>query len=160
MKQQIQFCDQALVDLAFMFHSCKEDPTPWNDRLNASLLDFSVHSLDCVNVYLDAARKEKQVQDVWNIICLRAGAYLGEVIRRNGRADCWHWLDYENACKVSPDFAKYPKGISTCAVLHHGRGGLCFPLGKIAKYLENGSEDNARFFAEVIIAKWKEAYPA
>lgn len=156
MNQQIQFCDQALADLSFMFHSYKEDPTPWSERLNSSSLDFSVQSLDHVNAYLDFVRKERGVQAVWNIICLRAGAYVGEVIRRNGRADRWHWLDYDNACKVSPDFATYPKNISTCAVLHHGSGGLCFPLGKIAKYLENGSEDNARLFAEVIIAKWKE----
>ena len=98
------------------------------------------------------------LESVWNQICLRAGAYLGEVIRRNGLSDHWHWLDYENARKINQrSFDQFGHCISTAYVLHQGGESICFPLGKIHKYLENGSEDNPRYFAEVIMHQWRES---
>jgi hypothetical protein len=149
--------DQAVADIAELFVGSSPEPTPWEGLLRRDLLDFSLESLDHVNTYLDSVRVQPTMEDVWNRICLRAGAYLGEVIRRNGLPDDWHWLDYQNARKIDQkSFDQFGHCISTAFVLRQGGESFCFPLGKIHKYLENGPEDNTRFFAEVMIARWLE----
>jgi hypothetical protein len=153
----IEHCDQAVADIAELFVGSSPEPTPWEELLRRELLDFSVDSLEHVNAYLESVRQQPGVDDVRNRICLRAGAYLGEVIRRNGLPEDWHWLDYENARKINQkSFDQFGHCISTAFVLRQGGESFCFPLGKIHKYLENGREDNTRSFAQVIISRWLE----
>jgi hypothetical protein len=153
----IEHSDQAAADIAELFVGSSPEPTPWEELLRRDLLDFSIESLEHVNAYLDSVRQQPSVEDVWNRICLRASAYLGEVIRRNGLPEDWHWLDYESAQKIDPtSFDQFGQCISTAFVLHQGGESFCFPLGKIHKYLENGSEDNTRLFAHVMISRWLE----
>jgi hypothetical protein len=150
----MEYSDEALSDLAVMLFDCPEQPTPWTERLPTELLDFSIPSLSHINEYLDFVRVQQNLESDRNLICLRAGAYVGEVIRRNSPPGCWHWLDYEHARQASPElFAGFEKSIATCAVLYQRDGGFCFPLVKVCKYLENGPEDDTRFFAEVFIAQ-------
>ena len=86
-------------------------------------------------------------------LILRAGAYLGEVIRRQAPpGKQLHWLDYDQAAAVDKIMKSFGRQAGTSAMLWNGDKGLVFPLGKIAKYLENGSEDSTLFFAEAILA--------
>ncbi|MDB6147229.1 MAG: hypothetical protein JWO45_893 [Spartobacteria bacterium] len=157
MNGHIEDCDQTVADFAELFIGSSPEPTPWEELLRHDLLDFSVGSLDHVNAYLESVRQQPGAEDVWNRICLRAGAYLGEVIRRNGLLQDWHWLDFENARKIDPtSFDQFGHAISTAFVLHQGGESFCFPLGKICKYLENGSEDNTHLFAQATITRWLE----
>ena len=84
---------------------------------------------------------------------LRAGAYVGEVIRRHTPPPRqWHWLDYDGAVALDRRLKSLGNAIGTAAVLWDGQDGFTFPLAKVGKYLENGPEDSVRFFAQVIIA--------
>jgi hypothetical protein len=51
------------------------------------------------------------------------------------------------------EIGKSPRTLDTSAVLWDMKGKFCFPLGKVLKYLKNGTEDSVRFFAQVIISE-------
>ena len=143
----------ALSDLSQMFY---EDPSTFGrQHLDRRRLDFSVESLKHVNDYLEAIRKDKDVekQGVTRLkVVLRAGAYVGEVIRKNDNKVQWRWIDYEGAKQVEPKlFESFGKTIATTAVLYDGNKGFAFPLAKVEKYLNNGAEDDVYFFAKVIM---------
>jgi hypothetical protein len=86
-----------------------------------------------------------------NVFILRAGAYVGEVIRRSSSTSApWHWLDYQQAAALRPTVASLGMSIGTAAVLFDGQR-FIFPLAKVNKYLENGSEDSVHFYAQVVL---------
>src|SRR5215475_13343381 len=143
----------ALSDLAQIFF--EDHDTFGREHLDRRRLDFSVESLKHINDYLEAIRKDKDVekQGVTRAkVVLRAGAYVGEVIRKNDNKVQWRWIDYEGAKQVEPKlFESFGKTIATTAVLYDGNKGFAFPLAKVEKYLNNGAEDDVYFFAKVIM---------
>jgi len=145
--------DEALADLSRMFLSDAEDPTPGVELLDASRFDFSLGSLAAMDEHLERMRaRGLEGQDLLRFV-LRAGAYVGEVIRRHTPPPRqWHWLDYQGAVALDPRLKSLGNGIGTAAVLWDGQDGFTFPLAKVGKYLQNGPEDSVRFFAQVIIA--------
>jgi hypothetical protein len=144
--------DQALEELSQMFFmELPDDPTPGLELLDASRLDYTVESLAHVDDYLEAMRKRKLEDEDYGKVVLRAGAYVGEVVRRNVPNKEYHWLDYKGAVKINDMVKDFGEDLGTAAVLWNGEDGLTFPLGKIMKYLENGSEDSVQFFAKVMI---------
>jgi len=149
--------DKPLSDLAQMFLSFPQDPTPGSEALETSRLDFSVNSLAVVDQHLEVMRKRKLEDTMFTKFVLRCGAYVGEVIRRHVPMMSWHWLKHEDAARLDESVAKFEKGLSTAAILWDGKKGFWFPLGKVIKYLENGEEDSVKFFAEVVISRAREA---
>lgn len=148
--------NDALSDLALMFFQERTNPTYGVQYLNPLRLDFSLVSLKHVDEYLEKVRKEPEVEKTWNRVVLRTGAYVGEVIRRNSRSVKWQWIGHDDAALIAPRlFEGMPKTIATASVLHDGKSGLTFPLGKVEKYLENGSDDSVHFFAEVMVDRSK-----
>jgi hypothetical protein len=146
--------DKSMESLAVMFYDAPQDPTPDVQALSKEKLDFSIESLSHVEEYLDVVRKQKHTGKPLHILVLRAGGYVGEVIRRHAKHKRWHWLDYAEAGKLDPDIVPLGKTIHTAAILwdaKKGGGRFVFPLGKVMKYLQNGQEDSVKFFAEVII---------
>src|SRR5262249_34835785 len=138
-------------DLAHIFY--EDDTTFGREHLDRRRLDFSVESLKHVNEYLEAIRKDKEVEKDWTRTVLRAGAYVGEVIRRNDKKVQWRWIDNEGAKQVEPKlFESFGRTVATAAVLYDGKKGFVFPLAKVEKYLNNGSEDDVYFFAKVIMS--------
>jgi hypothetical protein len=98
-------------------------------------------------------RVRKLADEESSRLILRAGAYVGEVIRRHTPPPRrWHWLDYEQAAKVQPMVASLGMSIGTAAVLWDGDDGVTFPLAKVAKYLVYGQEDSVKIYAQVIVA--------
>jgi hypothetical protein len=147
----------ALSDLAQIFF--EDQATFGREHLDRRRLDFSVDSLKHVNDYLDAIRKDKDVetQGVTRArVVLRAGAYVGEVIRKNDNKVQWRWIEHEGARQVNPKlFESLGKTTATAAVLYDGNKGFVFPLAKVEKYLNNGAEDDVYFFAKVIMSHEK-----
>jgi hypothetical protein len=144
----------ALSDLSRMFYEDRTSPTFGHQLLDARKLDYSVDSLKHVDEYLEKIRKDKEVEKTWNRVVLRAGAYVGEVIRRNDKKTKWQWIDFDAAKSINPKFfSQVGKSIAVAMVLHDGKDGFTFPLAKVEKYLENGSEDSVYSFARVILAK-------
>ncbi|MDO8926748.1 MAG: hypothetical protein Q7U94_07560 [Sideroxyarcus sp.] len=143
----------ALNGLAHLFYDDKETPTFGQQYLDPKKLDLSLSSLGHINDYLDKVRKDENIHKNWNVVVLRAGAYVGEVIRANDKKKVWIWIDYQDAIKINPKIETFGKSIATVAVLFDGKDGFLFPLAKVEKYLINGKEDDVQFFAQVILAQ-------
>jgi hypothetical protein len=145
--------DDALSDLATMFGHFPERPTPGVELLDRAKLDFDLRSLVHVDDYLEAVRKRPLSDEERYLVILRAGAYVGEVIRRNATGREYHWLDYEGAVAVDPNVASFgSKSAELSAVLWDGRQGLVFPLAKVAKFLEHGRGESTAHFGTFIAA--------
>jgi hypothetical protein len=148
-----QLQDQALLELSQMFLNNPQDPTPGSDALEVARFDYSVESLGAMDEHLERMRTRELSDRDWNSFILRAGAYVGEVIRRHTPAPkSWHWLDYKQAATLQPMVASFGMSIGTAAVLWDGNDGVIFPLAKVGKYIQNGPEDSVKFYAQVIIA--------
>jgi hypothetical protein len=145
--------DQALSELSQLFFNYPEKPTFGHEFIDPRKLDFSVDSLKHVDEYLEAVRSAKGIDSNLTVVVLRAGAYVGEVIRRNSPKKKWTWLDFETAESVNPKlFDQLGKTLGTAAVLYDGTEFL-FPLGKVGKRIANGSEDSVFFYAKVVLAR-------
>jgi hypothetical protein len=149
----VQNQNAALEDLSRMFVSNPDNPTPGNDLIVASRFDFTIESLSVMDDHIDEMRTRNLSDDEWNSFILRAGAYVGEVIRRLSTPETeWVWLSHEQAADVSDFVASHEMSIGTAAVLWDGAEGIVFPLGKVAKFIANGREDSVHFYAQVIVA--------
>lgn len=149
----LQLQDSALADLARMFLDCPEDPTPGALLRDVSRFDFTIDSLKVMDTHLEQMRAQELDDQAWNSFVLRAGAYVGEIIRNHTpNPNHWHWLDYKQAAERVPLVASLGLNIGTSAVLWDGTDGVIFPCAKVAKFLKNGPEDSTWFYAKVIIA--------
>ncbi len=131
-----------------------DEPTPGTELLDLERLDFSVQSLCFVDEFLDQMRQRKleEGSDDYLKLVLRSGAYIGEVIRRNSKGKIYHWVDYESAARINKSIANFGMNVGTIANLWDCDTGLIFPLAKIQKFLDNGSEESVHFFARAILA--------
>ena len=90
--------DEALADLAQMFLSNPEDPTPGSESLDAARCDCSLESLRVVDAHLEAVRARRLEGPAMMKLVLRCGAYVGEVVRRRAATGKpWHWITYDEA---------------------------------------------------------------
>ena len=89
-----------------------------------------------------------------NRIVLRCGAYVGEVMKRNSGTREFHWLDYDAAKTIGNNsLNSLPKVIGTDYVLYEINTGLiCFPLAKVEKYLENGRQEDVKYFVIALLS--------
>jgi hypothetical protein len=149
--------DEAFADLSQMFFRFPQDPIFRAELLKKEALDFSVDSLQAVDDYLEAIRAAPPEGAAFQKVVLRAGAYVGEVIRKAGLEEDSHWIAYDEAARISPKtYGTLEKSMASIASLHHGGDAFTFPLGKVCKRLENGEEDSVCFFAKVIIGMRRE----
>ena len=110
-----------MEDLAVMFFDDQQDPTPDAHVLSKEKLDFSIESLVHVEEYLDFVRTQKRTGKPLQILVLRAGGYVGEVIRRHAKHKHWHWLDFPEASKLEADIIAMGYSIHTAAILWDAR---------------------------------------
>src|SRR5687768_17650460 len=75
--------DEALEDLAQMFLDDPQDPTPGSQLLERSRFDFSIESLGAMDEHLERMRERAMEGEDLLKFVLRAGAYVGEVVRRH-----------------------------------------------------------------------------
>ena len=147
---QINQINETFNDLAYMFNHEQTDPIYKLDFLKNKELDFSYDSLKIVDQYLLEVRKtelDKLSNEQFTRIVVRAGAYVGETIRRNDKSKQWNWVDFENAQKINPQFFNdSDKSLSYAAVLTDGQQ-FTFPLNKVMKFLNNGEEDSLYSYA-------------
>jgi hypothetical protein len=120
-------------------------------KLPRHLLDGTVESLHLVDKYLTYLHKNRKKisEDEWHITVLRAGAYLGEVIRHAAQPGSFSWVDYNDYMPKHPELQPLiPERTSgTCAFLVGHSGAMSMPLNKIARYIAEGSEHSVHFFA-------------
>jgi len=149
-----QNVNEALSDLAYMLYLDEENPTPKRDLLDSSKLDLSIESLSNIDNFLEKIREMELSDDEHLLVCLRAGAYTGEVIRRRSESGInWDWLDFQTGSELSQYVASLGYHIGTSAMLYGGDDRFVFPIAKVAKFLENGPEDSLEFYAQVVTSK-------
>jgi len=139
--------------MAVMFFSPVDPPTFRRSLLARATFDFSLPSLKAVDRYLLRVRNDPRVEADWSRTVLRAGAYVGEVIRRALPSGTYRWVDFKTALTVDTSIATFGYSAATAALLYRPPLEFVFPLGKVAKCLEHGAEDNTHFFADCIIAR-------
>src|SRR5262245_45631633 len=121
--------DQALLELSQLFLHDDVDPTPGSDLLDLSRFDYSIESLAAMDEHLERMRPRELSGDGWTSLILRAGAYVGEVIRRHTVPPRrWNWLAYEQAAALFPTVASERMSIGTAAVLWDRGDAVTFPL--------------------------------
>ena len=144
--------NNALYGLSITFHSNEEDPTFKNELLKEEILDYSINSLKHVDEYLGAVRDEELTDEAWFKIVLRAGAYVGEVIRLSDKKHNWYWIEHSIAKEIDPDiWDDENPHVSIISMLYEDKGSYTFPLKKVHKYLMNGTEDSTEYFVKTIL---------
>ncbi len=143
-------CDESLRDLSFMLWKDDDTPTFSRELLDPDKLDFSLQSVRHLDEYLEAVHQHPPGDDQLASVVLRAGAYLGEVIRKHS-GQSYHWYDFKQAARLSKMIKELGMSLSTVAVLAVDGETLCFPIGKVMKFIDNGPEDSTYRFAEIAI---------
>ena len=151
-RRRPKFSDQAYLEVADMLTSEENKPTFRRDLLNRESLDYSLESLKQIDSYLEAIRKDTIVKDDMIRLALRSGAYVGEVIKRLSKIE-YHWLEFEEAAKQSKLVKMNGMSLSTAVILWAPPETILFPVGKVCKYIEFGSEDSVYALANFVISE-------
>jgi len=147
------FANREFSDLSFLLFQERQRPTYKRELLNEGKLDFSVESLKHLDEYLEAIHVAPPNQEDLVGVVLRSGEYVGEVIRKHSPSKI-NWVTFKEAAKYSDYVKELDYSLGTAGILWVNSKTMCFPLGKICKFLENGNEDSVYFFAEVILKDW------
>lgn len=148
-KRSVKTIDVELNELSQILVEDVEDPI--FNNLNRSLLDYSIESLQEIENYLEMIKKSDELENNYNKVVLRVGAYVGEVVKRLAKKE-YHWVDYDNAIKLNKEIKKYGKQISLVAVLYSkDNGQFLFPISKVSKFIENGSSDSLLHYTQVFV---------
>ena len=146
------FADREYADLSLMLTQDNQNITYRRDVLEPVQLDFSLNSLRHIDAYLEQLMITPPEGHDFLRVVLRIGAYVGEVMKRQ-RPGKYHWITYDEAAKHSDFVRGLEHSIASAAMLWYDNGSVLFPLGKVCKYLENGSEDSVYFFAKVLLER-------
>ena len=144
--------DAAFRDLAEMLRRDERRPTYRVELLKDAALDYSVDSLTSIEDYLRSIRGDDIDDQSRAVLCLRCGAYVGETIRRNSKAE-HHWLRFRDAARMSPTVASLGESVWTSGVLWRVPDGYSFPISKVGKFLVEGDEDSPAFFAKTLLSR-------
>lgn len=149
--------EQGMESLAYLFVNSIDEPLISNSNLKPEMLDYSIDSLDHINSFLDTIHKNLNSipPEKLTIIVLRVGAYIGEVIRKNGKKNNFKWISYKTTVSLWPEIEKiYGETISTVIVLSKDKPKLYnFPLGKVWKYIHFGNSEDVKEFAVNTLSK-------
>ncbi|HEV8605455.1 MAG TPA: hypothetical protein VGQ99_08830 [Tepidisphaeraceae bacterium] len=128
------------------------DDVAFPEKLDRGRLDYSLESLHVVDAYLDYLYEHNQGigEEEWKKTVMRGGAYVGEVVRRNAR-ETWMWIDYNDYMPQNPDLQQMipDRTAATCAFLCREDGSMWMPLNKVARFIEEGPEQNTHYAASV-----------
>jgi hypothetical protein len=126
-------------------------------KLDRLKLDGSVESLKELDKYLSYlnTNAESVFQMNIDITILRAGAYLGEVIRHNSNPGFYTWIDYNDYLQINPDLRKLipERNTTTCAFLMDKNKGFIMPINKVFRFIDEGTEHSTLYFGSVSINK-------
>jgi tetratricopeptide (TPR) repeat protein len=148
----MNFQDDNLAQFAASFLHHPERQTFRQEWIAPELFDYSLASLEHVDTYLLSVREDNTIeQEDYSYLVLRCGAYVGEVIRHHSQTVDYHWLGYDDVIKISPDVEKFGKNLATAFALYYPPDTVWFPLARIEKMLQEGSESSVAAFADIML---------
>ena len=119
------------------------------EQLRREALDYSFESLALVDEYLSFLHQHAaEIDDEqWKPTVMRTGAYVGEVLKR-ASGGAWRWIDYEDYMPSHPQLQELipERTAATCAFPHNQNGDMRMPLAKVARYIDEGPENNVQYF--------------
>jgi len=109
--------------------------------LDRKRLDYSVESLQAVDEYLERLRASDESlfddEEYGNAI-VRAGAYLGEVVRQSARKKL-DWMTYEDFQQLLPEVSeRVPRKDTTRWVLCEPQGSVLTPIETVMRMATEG----------------------
>lgn len=150
-KKKIKTIDTELNELSQLLFLDQEGSFPKQKVLISIPNDNSIDSLKLIDDYLESIREENELEEIYNSLVLRLGAYVGEVIKSNSKKD-YHWYDFKTAKKLQPSIKDWEEQIGTAAILHSAETGeMTFPINKVCKFIDNGSVDSLYSYAKIMI---------
>lgn len=149
-KKKPKLNNEANQDLSVMLFDAPDDPIRDHGFFSDKSMDFTIESLEILDDYLESLRSDLPENEELVKITLRAGSYIGEVVRKHSSIK-YNWLEFKEAEKLSPQINSLGFGLGTAAILWAEPDNFVFPLAKVLKRLENGPEDSVHFFAKVAI---------
>src|SRR2546430_2104281 len=109
------------------------------EQLQREALDYRFESLALVDQYLTYVHLHAAEMDEseWKPTVMRAGAYVGEVLRR-ASGNAWRWIDYEDYMPQHPDLPEVipERNAATCAFLPNQKCDMRMPLSKNARIID------------------------
>jgi hypothetical protein len=122
-----------------------------SERLKRNQLDYSLESLKLVDEYLLCLYENRpnELGDAWGRTILWAGAYVGEVIRRNAPRQ-YDWTDFDEFVKQYPNTKQIlgdKRELGATAILAFANGGFTLPINKALKFVYSGPEESTWFYA-------------
>ena len=151
-KKKPKLNNQASEELSWMLFEDVENPVRDVHFFEEKDMDYSLASLEILDQYLESQRTDLPENEDLLKITMRSGSYVGEVIRRNAPIK-YNWLEYSEAIKINEKIESMMGfGLGTASVLWSEPDSFIFPLAKVLKRLENGSEDSVSSLASVVIS--------
>lgn len=144
--------DSQIAEVAEFFSGSLRGKTDvlFPEKLDRNRLNYSLDSLDIVSAWLSVLRKHGVHADseeaaetiIWS------GAYVGEVIKRCAKTP-YVWLPYEEYMKTQKPSLRnlIPYSFGTQFVLASTTGAMTLPINKVVRFLEEGPENDLRFYA-------------
>jgi len=150
LKRKPKLNNETNEDLAKMLCDNPEDPVINSEYFKNKSMNYSIESLEHLDHYLEGLRAELPEDEVLIKVALRSGSYLGEVIRRQSNEN-YNWLKFSEAEKLNTYIKDIGYQLGTAMILWSEPENFFFPIAKVLKRLENGSEDSLVSFAKVSI---------
>ena len=149
-KKKPKLNNEANQDLSKMLLDSPNDPVRCYEFFDNKPMDFTIDSLKILDEYLESLRSDPPENADLVKITLRAGSYIGEVVRRNSSI-IYNWLEFTEAEKLDPEIKNMGFCLGTASILWAEPDNFIFPLAKVLKRIENGPVDSVHFFAKVAI---------
>ncbi len=126
------------------------------EALDRRRLDFSLESLKAVDEWLEhlyAAGVNPNSREAAETV-IWAGAYVGEVIRRNAKLQ-YRWIRYEEYMASQPERLRnvIPYSFGTQFILAAGGDTMTLPINKVGRWLDEGPENNLHYYASGDISR-------
>ncbi|MFS0881135.1 hypothetical protein [Metabacillus niabensis] len=151
LKKKIKTIDTELNELSQLLFLDEKGSFPKQEVLLSIPNDYLIDSLKLIDHYLEAIREANELEENYHSLVLRVGAYVGEVIKINSKKE-YHWYDFKTAKKLQPSMKDWEEQIGTAAILYSAETDeMTFPINKVCKFIENGSEDSLFSYAKVMI---------
>lgn len=139
----------------FLGHASVEYGLPMEDSIPRSKMDFTVNSLKQLDGYLQVLHDNREAiseQQITNI-ALAAGAYLGEVIRRNAHRK-YQWLNYQAYFQTQPEKqGLFPYCTGTSALLAASNTAMTLPINKVLRFIDEGPENSTDYYGGLEVSR-------
>ena len=120
--------------------------------LDISKLDYSLESLKQIDEYLEKIRLVISIDtDDYFFTVLRAGAYCGEVIRKEVGEENLAWIAYSSIVNENEKLENKQQNLDSSYILSTKDSLRLSPMSKVQKYILNGEEDSLYSYAQTFV---------